>query len=623
MICPFCGAEVGNATVCPWCGANFGAPSGLIFPHLPLGTKLLKGKYTVGKVLGQGGFGITYKGADTTLFRPVAIKEFFPEGCQRKGTTVQPTHIPLSEFAQMRQRFLEEARVLASLSHPNIVKIFDFFEENNTAYMVMEYLSGKSLAKVLGERGGVLGEQEAVGYILKVCEALEVVHRAGYLHRDIKPENIIICDDGRVVLVDFGAAREYVAGKTGRMSVILTPGYAPLEQYAEKARRGAYTDIYALGATLYHLLTGLVPVSAPDRATGVELKSVREVNPGVSEGVSEAVMKAMAMRVEERPQSVDEFVRLLKGPSVSALAVPKVSVPAGAKGVWREVVTLRHGSWVHSVSFSPDGKFLASGGPGNVKVLEVGSWREVATLRGHRVGVHSVSFSPDGQFLASGSHIVKVWRVGSWQEIATLRGHRGYVNSLAFSPDGKFLASGEYDNTVPVWEVGSWHKVATLKGHWDIVFSVSFSPDGKFLASGGRDNRVRVWEVGSWWEIAELRYDNFVLSVTFSPEGNFLALGVGDGTVRVLEVGSWREVATLRGYRLGVLSVSFSPDGKFVASGGEDGTVRVWEVGSWREVVTLSGHEGSVRSVSFSPDGKFLASGSFDNTLKVWEVSVV
>jgi serine/threonine protein kinase len=312
MACPFCGAEVGNATVCPRCGANVVFPSIPASFALPPGTKLLGEKYTISKVLGQGGFGITYMGADLILSRPVAIKELFPEGCQRKGTIVQPTGINPSEFASMKQRFLDEARVLASLNHPGIVKVYDFFEENNTAYMVMEYLSGKSLAKVLGERGGVLGEQEAVGYILKVCEALEVVHRAGYLHRDIKPENIIICDDGRVVLVDFGAAREYVAGKTGRMSVILTPGYAPLEQYAEKARRRAYTDIYALGATLYHLLTGLVPVSAPDRATGVELKSVREVNPRVSEGVSEAVMKAMAMRVEERPQSVDEFVRLLK-----------------------------------------------------------------------------------------------------------------------------------------------------------------------------------------------------------------------------------------------------------------------------------------------------------------------
>jgi uncharacterized protein with WD repeat len=525
----------------------------------------------------------------------------------------------------MKQKFLDEARLLASLNHPGIVKVYDFFEENNTAYMVMEYLRGKSLAKLVEERGGALGEQEAVGYILKVCEALDVVHKAGYLHRDIKPENIIVCEDGRVVLIDFGAARAYMAGRTGRMTVILTPGYAPLEQYAEQARRGAYTDIYALGATLYYLLTGQVPVSAADRMSGVELKGVREINGRVSRQVEEAVMKAMAMRVEERPQSVEEFVRLLTSPSVGVPKAPKVSVPSVVKGVWREVATLSgHGNSVESVTFSPDGKFLASGGyDETVKVWEVGSWREVATLRGHGSVVESVTFSPDGKFLASGSYdeTVKVWEVGSWREVATLRGHGDVVWSVTFSPDGKFLASGSYDKTVKVWEVGSWRKVATLRGHRGSVWSVTFSPDGKFLASGSYDETVKVWEVGSWRKVATLRgHGSVVVSVTFSPDGKFLASGSSDKTVKVWEVGSWRKVATLRGHGNSVVSVTFSPDGKFLASGSYDETVKVWEVGSWREVTTLRGHQDWVFSVAFSPDGNFLASGSGDKTVKVWEV---
>jgi serine/threonine protein kinase len=392
---------------------------------LPLGTKLFGGKYSVGKVLGQGGFGITYMGADTVLSRPVAIKELFPEGCQRNGTTVQPTRIPPSDFSSMKQKFLDEARLLASLNHPGIVKVYDFFEENNTAYMVMEYLRGKSLAKLVEERGGALSEQEAVGYILKVCEALDVVHKAGYLHRDIKPENIIVCGDGRVVLVDFGAARSFMAGRTGRMTVILTPGFAPLEQYAEQAKRGAYTDIYALGATLYYLLTGQVPVSAADRLSGVELRGVREINGRVSRQVEEAVMKAMAMKVEERPQSVEEFVKLLTAPSVGVPAAPKVSVPSVVKGVWREVATLRgHKGLVESVTFSPDGKFLASGSRDKtVKVWAVGSWREVATLRGHWIGCIPFPSVPTASFWLQG---VQGWEDGEGLGGRELAGSRHF-----------------------------------------------------------------------------------------------------------------------------------------------------------------------------------------------------
>jgi hypothetical protein len=504
--------------------------------------------------------------------------------------------------------------------------------------MVMEYLRGKSLAKLVEERGGALGEQEAVGYILKVCEALDVVHKAGYLHRDIKPENIIVCGDGRVVLVDFGAARAYMAGKTGRMTVILTPGFAPLEQYAEQAKRGAYTDIYALGATLYYLLTGQVPVSAADRFSGVELKSVREINGRVSRQVEEAVMKAMAMRVEERPQSVEEFVRLLTSPSVGVAtssvgvsAAPKVSVPSVVKGVWREVTTLRgHEEGVISISFSPDSRFLASGSGTRVKVWKVESWQETVTLWYGYV-VYFVSFSPGGRFLATGGcfgtmgqrvwAIVRIWEVGSWREIAHLLWHKDRVHSFSFSPNNEFLALGGDDEIVRVWELARWKEIATLGRHEGWVYSISFSPNGKFLASGSSDGTVKVWEVGKWREVATLRgHENTAVSVSFSADGKFIASGSLDETVRVWQVGSWREVATLKGHGERVRSVAFSPDNKFLASGGHDHTVKIWEVGSWQEVATLRGHGGYVYSVAFSPDGKFLASGSEDKTVKVWEV---
>jgi len=312
--CWACGARnpVGSR-LCQTCGSS------LLLEErqytLPVGTKLKGGAYTVGKVLEQGGFGITYKGSDTRLHRVVAIKEFFPGGCIRQGTFVSiatPSITP-AEFEAMKQRFLQGAKILRLLNHPGIQRVYDAFEENNTAYIVMEFLEGKPLSRLLEERGGVMEEVEAVGYILQAAEALEAVHQAGYLHRDINPDNIFVCKDGRVVLVSFGIAEKYVAGEEMEMKPILMPAYAPLEQYARRARFGPPLDIYALGATLYHLLTGQVPPSAPDRAHGIDLLPPHQLNPKVSRSVSEAVMKAMAMKVDERPQTVRAFIEALRG----------------------------------------------------------------------------------------------------------------------------------------------------------------------------------------------------------------------------------------------------------------------------------------------------------------------
>ena len=273
------------------------------------GSCLASGEYRIEQPLGQGGFGITYQGIDTRLNRAVAVKEFFPEGCWREGSTVVSAGRWNSDtYSSAKQKFLLEGQTLGQFNHPGIVQVFYYFEENNTAYMVMEYLRGKTLAKLLKERQGKLPEAKALKHIAQVGEALEILHQAQFLHRDIKPENIMLADDGRVVLIDFGAARDFTADCTTRYTTMLTPGYAPLEQYGRALKYGAFTDIYALGSTLYHLLTGEAPVSAIERAAGVELKTVQEIMPQISTHVSKAIAKAMVMDVTERTQSVREFL---------------------------------------------------------------------------------------------------------------------------------------------------------------------------------------------------------------------------------------------------------------------------------------------------------------------------
>ena len=315
MRCVVCNSENPNSAVsCSCCGSPL-RPETALTPALPVGTRLQGGLYSIGKVLGQGGFGITYLGSDTGLKRAVAIKEFFPQvqGCSRYGTTVQPGGMitPMC-YRQEKNKFLTEGQRLAQFQHPSIVRVFSLFEENNTAYMVMEFLRGKTLLDIV-EEDGRLEERDAVAYIVRIAEALDVIHGLKLLHRDIKPENIIITEEGRAVLVDFGTAREFAAGRTRRMTTTLTPGYAPLEQYGQRARFGVFTDIYALGATLYHLLTGEMPIQATDRATGVELPALKAINPKVSRNVSDAVMWALEMRVEKRPQSVRDFLMTMRG----------------------------------------------------------------------------------------------------------------------------------------------------------------------------------------------------------------------------------------------------------------------------------------------------------------------
>jgi serine/threonine protein kinase len=315
MRCVVCNSENPNSAVsCSCCGSPL-RPETALTPALPVGTRLQGDLYSIGKVLGQGGFGITYLGSDTGLKRAVAIKEFFPQvqGCSRYGTTVQPggmiTHV---DYLHEKNKFLAEGQRLAQFQHPSIVKVFSLFEENNTAYMVMEFLRGKTLLKII-EEDGRLEEKTAIAHVAQIAEALDVIHGSKLLHRDIKPENIIITEDGRAVLVDFGTAREFAAGKTRRMTTTLTPGYAPLEQYGQRARFGVFTDIYALGATLYHLLTEEMPIHATDRATGVELPALKAINPKVSRNVSDAVMWALEMRVEKRPQTIGDFLMAMKG----------------------------------------------------------------------------------------------------------------------------------------------------------------------------------------------------------------------------------------------------------------------------------------------------------------------
>ena len=296
--------------VCPYCGYIEG-----MSPKEPFFLKpgeILNRRYIVGTALEHGGFGIVYRAWDAQMEQMVAIKEYYPGGVASRmpdGRGVCAYTPDKQElFDKGVRRYLTEARNLAVFTHPDIVGLFGYFEENHTAYIVMEYLDGISLKNYMAQSGGMLTEEETLHITHHVLDALSEIHSYHIIHRDVSPDNIFLCTGKRVKLIDFGAARFSSGESAENYSTIVKPGYAPVEQYRGKSNQGPYTDLYAVGACMYHMLTGCPPVDSMSRTIDDVLKQPREINPQIPEYLNRVIMKAMAMNREDRYQSVSEFL---------------------------------------------------------------------------------------------------------------------------------------------------------------------------------------------------------------------------------------------------------------------------------------------------------------------------
>jgi RNA polymerase sigma factor (sigma-70 family) len=443
-------------------------------------------------------------------------------------------------------------------------------------------------------------------------------------------------------------ARAMLAGRLSGHGPVLSGGAlaAALAQDAAGASLPAPLVIStiratALFATHQALTTGALPAKVVALTEGVlktmfltKLKTVTTVLLAVALGSTLATavgLRAMAAGRDGQPAPGNPQATVPAGESPGDEADDKNAKPQGgppSSDVWKEQAAFDlggKGASAFSLAVSPDGHFLAVGQEGKVRLWEITTSRELATLEQEGT-IWSVAFSPDGTLLATGSKLgtAKIWDVGNLRERAALDGHTNNVNSVAFSPDGKTLATGSFDKTVRLWDVATGKELRQLPGPQDAVTSVAIAPDGKTLAAAESMARtIRCWDLTTGKELRTLTgHTDLVWCLAFSPDGKTLASGSRDCTVRLWDTATGNERGVLKWHVSQVNAVAFSPDGKTLVSAGgtNDNTVEIWDVAAQKELATLKDHTETVWSVAFARQAKVFATGGNDGVVRVWRV---
>lgn len=611
------------------------------------GHQLNDEKYIVEQLLGSGGFGVTYKVKQSRSNKPFAIKTLNYQ-CQQQ-----------SDFEQLQQKFINESIALASCRHPNIVRVYpQMFQERGLWCMVMEYIEGQDLASYLDSKG-ILTEPEAVSLIARVGNALTYVHQQGFLHRDIKPDNILLrSSDLSPVLIDFGLAREYTPKNSRSMTNARTEGYAPIEQYENRGNFGAWTDVYALAATLYVLVTKEMPIPARFRAYA-ELPSPKQFNPNLSDKLNTAILKGMALEPENRPQSVKEWLDLLLLKPVEVTATqPKVASPKPQSKKKQSKSFTQNKVEISTIQVTyqklKSQKKIAN--PFAKKEKEaINTQPQVTSLNSKKVKRKN-NLIKNKPFLISaalllGIGITQLYGYFWYLEfpaspqflISTFLSRRFIENiwvddsitygSLIYSPNGKYLANiGVYDNNkymIQIRDVVTGEAIRNLKGHSNSIKTLTYSPDGKYIASGSYDNTIKIWNVltGEIVHTLEDRTDY----LAYSLEGkqivsiNYKEGGNNEVTIRVYDTVTGKVV---RIFKIGNTdkiysdSLAYSSDKKYLAIVQNryqyDEHIKIWNIETEKAVLNLESHSASISSVAYSPDGKYIATAYDNSNIIIW-----
>ncbi len=634
------------------------SPQGGSIPKLP--------GYEILGVLGRGGMGIVYQARDVHLKRLVAIKMI------RTGADAHSEELT---------RFRTEAEAIARLQHPHIVQVHAVGEHERQPFVVLEFVDGGSLHQKLS--GTPLPPREAARIVKILAQAMQDAHDHGIIHRDLKPANVLLTADGIPKITDFGLAKklEDESGQTQTGAVMGTPSYMSPEQAAGRTSEiGPSTDIYALGAILYELLTGRPPFKAATAM--VTLRQVldedpvapRQLNPAIDRDVETIALKCLDKLATRRYATANELAhdirRYLAGepiqarsvtswerawrwsrrnPAISLLTasvlivlVTGIAVSSGFAMLWKKEASNALTAMIRANAKTDEA--LQSEAHAVEKTQEALRQKKRADDKAEEARDHSY----DSDMLLAQSHwdanqlkpaleLLDRWEPASnekdrrgweWHYLARLcrseiRICEAYsqVKSVAYSPDGRMVAMGSISGTLTLSDTGTGGRVGFLIGHKGSIDSVAFSPDGQRIVTAGSDRSIRIWDVAKQQEICSMTgHDHVILSVAFSPNGQQVASGSGDATVRLWDAATGRGLKSLKGHASGVSSIAYRPDGLELASAGTDRTIRLWNASTGQMTKVLNSSD-AVRSIAYRPDGLELLVGGDEPDVKLLVIS--